>query len=246
MNYAVECEQLSACYDQHPVLWDVSLQIPKGSLAAIIGPNGAGKSTLLKSCIGLIKPFSGKVCCLNKIAYVPQKETVDWEFPITVFEVVLMGRCKKLGFFKRYRRADKQAVLEILELLEIHHLKDRQISELSGGQQQRVFIARALMQEADLFLLDEPFAGIDATTEITLINLFKTLQEKGKTVVIVHHDLQTVREVFDFVVLINTRLIAAGKTTDVFTKENLSKAFGKKGEILTEVVELISKKQTGV
>lgn len=254
MSDAIVCEELSACYDKGPVLWDVSLHIPEGVLAAIIGPNGAGKSTFLKACVDLIKPTSGSVSCFgkpfkkakNRIAYIPQKEVVDWEFPITVLEVVLMGRYNKLGFFKWTREADRDAAEKIMKLLGIEKLKNRQISELSGGQQQRVFMARALMQDADLYLLDEPFAGIDAATEVTLIELFKDLREKGKTIVIVHHDLQCVRNLFDYVVFFNTRLIAFGKTEDVFTKENLCKTYGKKGEILTEVVGLVNRSEAGL
>lgn len=253
MNPAISCKDLSCCYDKSPVLWDVSLAVPRGVLCAIIGPNGAGKSTFLKACVDLIKPFSGKVTCFGKpfkkskdrIAYVPQKEMVDWEFPITVLEVVLMGRYNKLGMFRLIREADKDAANKVMKLLGIDHLKDRQISELSGGQQQRVFMARALMQDADLYLLDEPFAGIDAATEMTLTTLFKDLKEKGKTIVIVHHDLQCVRALFDYVIFLNTRLIAYGKTKDVFTRENLCKTYGKKGEILTEVVGLVNQNQQG-
>ena len=253
LDHAIQTQELSACYDKNPVLWDVSLSIPKGSLAAIIGPNGGGKSTFLKACVDLIKPFSGYATlfgttfkkCREKVAYIPQKEMVDWEFPITVQEVVLMGRYRSLGMFRRVREADYDAAEKVMRLLGIDSLRSRQISELSGGQQQRVFMARALMQEAELYLLDEPFSGIDAATEMTLLNLLKDLKNKGKTVVIVHHDLQCVRSLFDYVVFLNTRLIAHGTTEEVFTRENLCKAYGKKGEILTEVVGLVNKSQSG-
>ena len=254
MDKALSCEQLNVCYDKNPVLWDVNLAIPKGKLVAIVGPNGAGKSTLLKTIVEIIKPLSGKVECFGipfkkarkKIAYVPQKETVDWDFPITVLEVVLMGRYPQLGLFKWIRKADKEAAANALKILGIEDLADRQISELSGGQQQRVFIARALVQDADLYLLDEPFSAVDAATEAVLITVFKKLKDKGKTLLIVHHDLQTIESIFDSVVLLNTRVILYGDVATVFTHENLCKTYGKKEEIFTEMATQLKKKKSGL
>jgi manganese/zinc/iron transport system ATP- binding protein len=248
------CKQLNVSYDTTPVLWDINLEVPPGKLVAIVGPNGAGKSTLLKAIVGIIPPFSGVIECLGscfkkvrkKIAYVPQKEAVDWDFPITAFEVVLMGRYHQLGLFKWTRNADKEAARNALNVLGIEHLADAQIGELSGGQQQRVFIARALVQDPDLYILDEPFTGIDAATEAVLIAVFKKLQEKGKTLLIVHHDLQSVSQIFDWVILLNTRLIASGELSKVFTTENLYQTYGQKEEIFTEMIAQLKKKNSGM
>jgi manganese/zinc/iron transport system ATP- binding protein len=254
MDKVLNCEQLNVCYDKNPVLWDITLSIPKGKLVAIVGPNGAGKSTLLKTIVEIIKPLSGKVECFGmpfkrarkKIAYVPQKETVDWDFPITVLEVVLMGRYPQLGLFKWIRKADREAANNALKILGIEDLADCQISELSGGQQQRVFIARALVQDADLYLLDEPFSAVDVATEAVLVDVFKKLKEKGKTLIVVHHDLQSIETVFDSIILLNTRLIVYGDVATVFTHENLCKTYGKKEEIFTEMTAKLKKKKSGL
>jgi len=254
MDDILQCEHLSVAYDTSPVLPDLSFAIPAGKLVGIIGPNGAGKSSLLKAIVEIIKPLSGKVSCFGapfkkkreKIAYVPQKEGVDWDFPITVLEVVLMGRYPKLGLFKWARQADVEAALNALQLLEIEDLASRQISELSGGQQQRVFIARALVQDADLYLLDEPFSAVDAATEAILIDVFKRLRDKGKTLLVVHHDLQTVETLFDWVIMLNTRLVVCGEVSSVFTQENLSKAYGRKGEIFVEMIRELERKKSGL
>jgi manganese/zinc/iron transport system ATP- binding protein len=250
----LECKELSVAYNTSLVLWDLTFAVPSGKIVGIIGPNGAGKSTLLKTIVEIIKPLSGTVECLGasfkkkrkQIAYVPQKEGVDWDFPITVLEVVLMGRYPQLGLLKWSRQADVEAAYKALELLEIEGLADRQISELSGGQQQRVFIARALVQDADLYLLDEPFTAVDAATETILIDVFKKLKEKGKTLLIVHHDLQTVETIFDWVLLLNTRLITYGEVSSVFTEENLCRTYGKKEEIFIEMVQELKRKKIGL
>ena len=255
MDRKILCsEQLNVSYEKNLVLWDINFSIPRGKLVAIIGPNGAGKSTLLKAVVEIVKPLSGKVECFGvpfkkarkKIAYVPQKESVDWDFPITVLEVVLMGRYPQLGVFKWARRADKEAARNALKLLGIEGFAEHQISELSGGQQQRVFIARALVQDADLYLLDEPFTAVDAATEGILVDIFKKLREKGKTLVVVHHDLQTVESIFDWVLLLNTRLITYGEVSTAFTPENLCKTYGKKEEIFTEMANQLKKKKSGL
>lgn len=253
MKPVIDVEGLTVQYEEGAVLWDVSFSIEKGSLTAIVGPNGAGKSTLLKSLVNLKTKTSGRIHffgkpykkALSKIAYVPQRGCIDWDFPITALEVVTMGRYGRLGPLKWPRRADKEAALKIMERLGIAELSHRQISKLSGGQQQRLFLCRALLQEADLYLLDEPFCGIDLTTEKLLFDLFKSLRDEGKTVVVVHHDLSTVEETFDGVVMINKRLIAAGSTAQVFTKENFNRCYDKRGTLFDDVVRLSQEKHGG-
>ncbi|MCL2080063.1 MAG: metal ABC transporter ATP-binding protein [Oscillospiraceae bacterium] len=240
--YALEVHDLTVAYGAKPVLWDIDLGIPKGRLAAIIGPNGAGKTTLIKAMVGLIKPVSGGVDFhdveikngrfKNKIAYVPQSGSVDWDFPATVLDVVMMGRYGHLGWFKRPGKRDKRMALETLESVGMREYASRQISQLSGGQQQRVFLARALIQQAEIYFMDEPFKGVDAQTEKTIVELLKKLKEQGKTVILVHHDLQTVSDYFDWVTLINLRIVANGPVEEVFTERYLSLAYVNRG--LTE------------
>lgn len=229
----VKVEDMTVSYDARPVLWDIDLSLPKGKLIAIVGPNGAGKSTLIKTMLDLLKPVTGTIEFNNKtykevrkkIAYVPQRSSVDWNFPTTVYDVVLMGRYGHVGWFKRPRHKDKEIVMQSLESLSISHLKDRQISELSGGQQQRVFLARALAQEAEVYFMDEPFQGVDVKTERAIVSLFKKLKKEGKTVVVVHHDLDTVETYFDHVVLLNRRIIAQGSVAQVFKQENIDRTY---------------------
>jgi len=240
--YAVEVHDLTVAYGAKPVLWDIDLGIPKGKLAAIIGPNGAGKTTLIKAVVGLIKPVSGGVDfhdmelkngrLKGKIAYVPQSGSVDWDFPATVLDVVMMGRYGHLGWFKRPRSADKNMALETLDSVGMREYASRQISQLSGGQQQRVFLARALIQQAEIYFMDEPFKGVDAQTEKSIVILLKKLKEQGKTVIVVHHDLQTVSDYFDWVTLINLRIVANGPMEEVFNEENLGLAYGHRGSLL--------------
>ena len=246
-NDAMDVDGLNVNYGQTPVLWDISFRIPKGVLVGIIGPNGAGKSTLLKTALGLIKPLSGKIDLFGEnIAYVPQRGSVDWDFPITAFEVVLMGRFGKLGLFRRPRKADRDAALQALALVGMSAFADRQIGQLSGGQQQRLFIARALVQNGDLLLLDEPFAGVDLATEKSMIALLQAKKQEGKTIFVVHHDLPTVEEYFDWVIILNTRLVACGPTFDVFTKENIAQAFGKNQALFDEAAALAAKSVSGI
>ncbi len=230
----VQVENLTIAYHQKPVLQEVSFEAPQGKLIGIIGPNGAGKSTLIKGILGLIPIASGEVRIYDeiykkqrkKVGYVPQRGTVDWDFPTNALDVVLMGRYGHIGWFKRPNKKDQDFAKACLQKVGMIEFANRQISELSGGQQQRVFLARALAQEADVYFMDEPFVGVDAATEKAIIALLNELKEMGKTVLVVHHDLQTVEEYFDWVLLLNMRKIAFGPTKSTFTIENLQKAYG--------------------
>lgn len=225
---------LSAAYQKKAVLESVSFEINEGELIGVIGPNGAGKSTLIKTILGLIPSLSGEVEVYGKpyisqrklIGYVPQRESVDWDFPTNALDVVTMGRYGKLGWFRRPGKEDRRIALECLAKVGMAEFADRQISQLSGGQQQRVFLARALAQDATLYFMDEPFAGVDAVTEKAIIGLLQELKSQGKTVLVVHHDLSTVEDYFDSVLLLNVSLQAFGKTEDTFTKDNLLKTYG--------------------
>lgn len=254
-KHALEIEDLYVNYGKTPVLWDVSFSVPKGQMVGIIGPNGAGKSTLLKTVLGLIQGVSGRISVLgedclskvlSKIAYVPQRGSVDWDFPITAFETVLMGRYGRLGLFQKPRKADKEAALNALETVGMLQYADRQIGQLSGGQQQRLFMARALVQNAEILFLDEPFAAVDLTTEKVLMELLKAQKNQGKTIFVVHHDLPTVEQYFDFVVMLNTRLIQAGPVKEVFTKENLQLTFGKNQMLFDEAARLSVQGLSGI
>lgn len=233
-DICIKIRDLTVIYHLKPVLWDIDIDIFQSSLTAILGPNGAGKSTLIKSLIELVPKISGEIIFFDnqkykqirkKISYVPQRNSVNWDFPTTVFDVVLMGRYGHLGWFKRPTHYDKQIALESLAKVEMMDLKDRQISELSGGQQQRIFLARALAQEGDIYLMDEPFQGVDIQTEKKIITVLKELQTKQKTIIVIHHDLETVRQYFEHVVLLNVQKITSGETKTVFTSENIQKAY---------------------
>lgn len=245
-SYAVEIEDLTVAYDVKPVLWDIDLKIPKGKLMAVVGPNGAGKTTLIKAMLGLLKPVTGTVHFMggcgnvrmikNRIGYVPQSGSVDWDFPATVQDVVLMGCYGRLGWIRRPRKADVELTRQMLKKVGMEEYASRQISQLSGGQQQRVFLARALAQEADVYFMDEPFKGVDAQTERAIVKLLKELKEQGKTVIVVHHDLQTVPDYFDWVTLINLRVVASGPVNEVFHEENLKKTYLSSTTLLRSVV----------
>ncbi|MEC2077907.1 metal ABC transporter ATP-binding protein [Metabacillus fastidiosus] len=232
----VEVENLTIAYNQKPVLQEVSFKVPEGKLIGIIGPNGAGKSTLIKGILGLIPTAGGNVEIFGesykkqrkKIGYVPQRGSVDWDFPTNALDVVLMGRYGHVGILKRPRKKDYEMARECLNKVGMLDFADRQISQLSGGQQQRVFLARALAQDAEIYFMDEPFVGVDAATEKAIIALLNELKARRKTVLVVHHDLQTVDEYFDWVLLLNLRKIAFGPTKETFTIENLQKAYGGK------------------
>lgn len=251
---ALEIHQLTVNYDKTPVLWDIALTIPTGVLVGIVGPNGAGKSTLIKAALGLVQPISGRVEFFGqplknvrqRVAYVPQRESVDWDFPVTARDLVLMGRYGRLGLFRYPRQADWAAADYYLNLVGMSGYGERQISQLSGGQQQRVFLARALLQEADVYFMDEPFTGVDLATETVIVQLLQQLRATGKTVFVVHHDLNTVERYFDWTILLNMRLIAYGPTEDVFTPIYLNETYGKSYALFDEALKLSQQKQTGV
>jgi manganese/zinc/iron transport system ATP- binding protein len=231
---AIEVADLTVAYRDQPVLWDVDLNVASGVLMAIVGPNGAGKTTLIKAILGLVAPAAGRVLIYGQpytdqrrlVGYVPQRGSVDWDFPTSVLDVVMMGCYGTLGWGRRPGRRERARGLEALENVGMLDFADRQISQLSGGQQQRVFLARALVQDAQVYLMDEPFQGVDATTERAIVALLQDLRAAGKTVVAVHHDLQTVADYFDSVTLLNVRRIASGPVEEVFTEQNLRLAYG--------------------
>lgn len=243
----VELHDVTVAYHRKPVLWDIDLTVPDASLVGIVGPNGAGKTTLIKAVMGLVPLTSGKVEIYGRpyqaqrclVGYVPQRESVDWDFPVTVRDVVLMGTYGRLGWFRRPGRAERSRAMHCLDQVGVAGLAGRQIRQLSGGQQQRVFLARALAQDAQIYLMDEPFAGVDAATESAIIKLLQTLRSSGKTVLVVHHDLQTVSEYFDHVVLLNLRLVASGPTETTFTTENLHTTYGGRLTILDKAAEAV-------
>jgi manganese/zinc/iron transport system ATP- binding protein len=231
---AIHVEDLTVRYGDRTVLWDVDLDVPIGVLGAIVGPNGAGKSTLLKAMVGLVRPAAGHLRVFGepfakvrrRVAYVPQRAAVDWDFPTTVLDVAMMGRYAHLGWWRRPSRADRTNALAALEQVGLVDLAQRQIGELSGGQQQRTFLARALTQDADLVLMDEPMAGVDATTEAAVMGVLDDLRSRGRTVLVVHHDLQTVADRFDWVALVQVRIVASGSVAETLTADALRRAYG--------------------
>ncbi len=238
---------MTVAYHRKPVLWDIDLIAPEGKLIGIVGPNGAGKSTLIKAVLGLVPAASGRVTFYGKpyarqrhcVGYVPQRESVDWDFPVTTTDVVMMGTYGQLGWLRRPGTRQRETARRCLEQVGMTAMADRQIRQLSGGQQQRVFLARALAQDASIYFMDEPFSGVDAATESAILCLLQSLRREGKTVLVVHHDLPTVRQYFDHVILLNMRLIAAGPTETTFTNENLQKTYGGRLTILDEAAEAV-------
>ena len=237
----IEIEDLTVSYGEKPVLWDLDLSIEKGTLTAIVGPNGAGKSSLIKSVAGLLKPLAGTVKIFSEekqsFGYIPQRQNINWNFPISVIDVVLMGLYRKIGWCRWVGKREKKSALGALEKVGMHELQKSQISDLSGGQQQRVFLARTLVQDPEIFLMDEPFQGVDTTTEATIFKILKNLKKKGKTIIVVHHDLHSINKYFDNLVLLNVRMIAAGKVSKVFNEKNLKLAYGGKISYLTPLVK---------
>ncbi len=241
----LEIHDMTVAYHRKPVLWDVDLTVPENNLIAVLGPNGAGKSTLMKAVLDLVPRASGRVDIFGKpykeqrslVGYVPQRESVDWDFPISVEEVVLMGRYGHVGWFRRPEKKDREIALDCLEKVAMADFAKRQINQLSGGQQQRVFLARALAQDAKLYFMDEPFAGVDAATEQAILTMLHALRDSGKTVIVVHHTLQTVKEYFDHLILLNMRVIAHGPVSTTFTEENLQKTYGGRLSVLDQAAE---------
>ncbi len=250
-NAPLSIHDMTVAYHRKPVLWDVDLDLPEGKLIGVVGPNGAGKSTLIKAVMDLVPKASGRVRVYGKpyrknrhrVGYVPQRESVDWDFPVTALDVVAMGRYGRIGWCLPVTKKHREAAREALDRVGIAELADRQISQLSGGQQQRTFLARSLLQDADLYLMDEPFAAVDAATEKAIVRILQDLKTKGKTAVVVHHDLQTVEDYFDHVILMNMRIVAHGPTAEVFTGENLRKTYGGKLTLLADAAEAMGRKE---
>jgi manganese/zinc/iron transport system ATP- binding protein len=242
---------MTVAYHRKPVLWDIDLDVPEGKLVGIIGPNGAGKSTLIKAVLDLVPKASGRVLIYGQpyrkqrrlVGYVPQRETVDWDFPVTALDVAAMGLYGTIGWCRPVARRHRQAALAALQRVGMAEYADRQISQLSGGQQQRVFLARALAQDARIYFMDEPFAGVDAATEQAIIALLQDLRSRGRSVLVVQHDLQAVPEYFDYLILLNMRVVAAGPTDKVFTPENLQKTYGGRLTLLAEAAEALARER---
>ena len=242
-NCPLSIHDLTVAYHRKAVIWDVDYNAPAAKLIAIVGPNGAGKSTLIKAVLDLLPKVSGEVLIYgkpyrtqrNRVAYVPQRESVDWDFPVNALDIVAMGLYRKIGWCWPVTRPYRVRALEALDRVGLADFAYRQISHLSGGQQQRVFLARALVQDADLYLMDEPFAGVDASTERAVVTLLQELRSQGKTALVVHHDLQTVVDYFDDLLLINMRLVASGPVSEVFTPENVRKTYGGKLALLDQL-----------
>lgn len=242
---------LTVAWYRKPVIWDVGFDVLPGQLVGVVGPNGAGKSTLLKAIMDLVPKASGRIEIFgqsykrsrHRVGYVPQRESVDWDFPISVLDVVTMGLYGKIGWCMPVRRRHRAAAMDALERVGIGELAGRQISQLSGGQQQRTFLARALVQDADLYLMDEPFAAVDAATEKAIVQILREMKQAGRTAIVIHHDLHTVPEYFDSVVLLNMRVVATGPTETVFTRENLEKTYGGRLTLLDEATEAMRRRE---
>jgi manganese/zinc/iron transport system ATP- binding protein len=253
-SLAIEVSDLTVAYHERPVLWDVDVEVPAGVLMAVAGPNGAGKTTLIKAMLGLVKIAAGRVLIHGApyreqrsiTAYVPQRGSVDWDFPTQVLDVVMMGTYGHLGWLRRPGAKQREAAMHCLDRVGMADFWRRQISQLSGGQQQRVFLARALAQDARVYLMDEPFQGVDATTERAIIDILRELRGQGRTVVVVHHDLQTIPEYFDWVTLLNVRRIASGPVESTFTPENLRRAYGGRVAFLSSRESGTEEKITGL
>ena len=238
-THPIKIRNLSVTYRTEPALWNIDLNFPEGKMIAIVGPNGAGKSTLIKAVMNLVPITAGKVSVYgkpysrqrSKVAYVPQRGSVDWDFPTDALDVVEMGLYGKLGWLRRPNSQTREKARECLAKVGLEDYADRQIGQLSGGQQQRVFVARALAQDPQIYLMDEPLNGVDAITEETILSILENIRREGKTIVMVHHDLQTVDKYFDWVVMLNRSLVATGPIKEVFTKENLDRAYQEKQRV---------------
>ncbi|MFM8478424.1 MAG: metal ABC transporter ATP-binding protein [Planctomycetaceae bacterium] len=244
-------QDLTVAWSRKPVIWDVEFDVAPGQLVGIIGPNGAGKSTLLKAVMDLVPRASGRIEVFgrswrqnrHRVGYVPQRESVDWDFPVSVLDVVTMGLYSRIGWFRPVLRRHRELAMRALERVGIGEYANRQISQLSGGQQQRTFLARALVQEADLYLMDEPFSAVDAATEQAIVGLLREMRAAGRTALVIHHDLHTVPEYFDSVVLLNMRVVAQGPTATVFTRENLERTYGGRLTLLDEATEALRRRE---
>ena len=247
---SVETHNLTVIYNKKPAIWNIDFTLPAGKIIGVMGPNGSGKSTLLKAIMGIIEPNIGYAKIFDKdlddvrerVSYVPQRQSVDWDFPASVWDVVAMGRYARKGMLKRLSAEDKSIIEESLEKVNMTAFAQRQISQLSGGQQQRVFLARALAQQADIYFMDEPFVGVDAATEEAIINLLKSMRDQGKTLIVVHHDLHTAQDYFEWLVLLNTRLVRVGPVEDVFNQETLTETYGGTLTTLSKVASLLQEK----
>ena len=243
----LDVHDVTVAYHRKPVLWDIDWTLREPAMVGIMGPNGAGKSTLMKAILGLVPIVHGSIRIFGqplgqmrrRIGYVPQRESVDWDFPVSVLDVVLMGTYGKLGWIRRPGRAEKETARACLEQVGLADLAERQIGQLSGGQQQRTFLARALAQDADLYFLDEPFAGVDAASERAILALLQKLRGDGKTIIVVHHDLRTAPSYFEQVLLLNVRLVASGPTETTFVEENLRRTYGGRLAILDQLGQAI-------
>jgi manganese/zinc/iron transport system ATP- binding protein len=247
-KYALDIDHLMVNYEKNCVLFDLCLKVPSGKLVAILGPNGAGKTSFIKSILGLIKPISGQVRFFGgslsekrkEISYIPQVESIDWRFPITVFDLVLMGSYAKLSLFRRPSKKEREEARALLSRVGMEAYGERQIGQLSGGQRQRVFIARALMQKAELYFMDEPFSGVDLQSQEVIGSILKELRDEGKTIFVVHHGLERVHELFDWVIFLNRSLVGQGPVQEFFTAEMVKRAFGSKGALFDEISQLIA------
>lgn len=247
----VSVRDLTVAWQRRPVIWDVALDVGAGELVGVIGPNGAGKSTLLKAMLDLVPRASGRIEYFGRpysemrrrVGYVPQRESVDWDFPVSVLDVVTMGLYSEIGWCRPVRKKHRDAAREALGRVGIAELADRQISQLSGGQQQRTFLARALVQNADVYLMDEPFAAVDAATEKAIVDLLRDMKRAGRTAIVIHHDLHTVPEYFDSVILLNMRVVASGPTSTTFTRENLERTYGGRLTLLDEATEAMRRRE---
>jgi len=247
---SVETHNLTVIYDKKPAIWNIDFTLPAGKIIGIMGPNGSGKSTLLKAIMDIVEPNMGYVKLMDKpldevrdkVSYVPQRLSVDWDFPASVYDVVAMGRYAKRGMFNKLSSDDKKRIDESLEMVNMSAFQNRQISQLSGGQQQRVFLARALAQDADIYLMDEPFVGVDAATEQAIITLLKNMRDQGKTLLVVHHDLHTAQDYFEHMVLLNTRLVAEGPTEEIFNEKILTETYGGTLTTLSKVANVLKEK----
>jgi manganese/zinc/iron transport system ATP- binding protein len=252
-NLAIDIQGLTVHYGTAPVLWDIHLEIPPGHLVGIMGPNGAGKTTLIRAMLGFLHGTTGVVRVLNhrvpvvakRLAYVPQQSVVDWDFPMTVRDLVTMGCYPRLGLWKRVGKEEKEQITDALAMFGLSSVADRQIGKISGGQKQRAFLARAIVQKAEVYFLDEPFEALDHVSEQIIVNVLQDMVNQGKTICVVHHDFASARKYFDWIVLLNTRLVAAGPIQETFTPLHLRRTYGKDLALVEEVLKISADAASG-